>query len=92
MYQNLTNTDNTSLFLIFIRDIGCVVSEKESRKILFEVMITSKILKRLDVSDDFWQQFKVQDKTVKKQVGLYKVESIDNSNVITILVNPKGIF
>ena len=92
MYQNLTNIDSTSLFFIFIRDIGCVVSEKESRKILFEVMITSKILKRLDVSDDFWQQFKVQDKTVKKQVGLCEVESIDNSNVIAILMNPKGIF
>ena len=52
-------------------------------------MITSKILKRLDVCDDFWQQFNVEDKTVKKQVGLYEVESIDHSNVITISVNPK---
>ena len=89
MYQNLNDTDSTSLFFIFICDTGCVVSKKESRRILFEVMIISKILKRLDVCDDFWQQFNVQDKTVKKQVGLYEVESIDNSNVITISVNPK---
>ena len=38
IYQNLTDTDSTSLFSIFICDIGCVESEKESRKILFEVM------------------------------------------------------
>ena len=55
-------------------------------------MTTSKILNRLDVSDDFWQQFDVQDKTVKKQVGLQEVESIDNPNVITISVNPKEYF
>ena len=29
-------------------------------------MTASKILSSLDVSDDFWQQFDVQDKTVKK--------------------------
>ena len=52
-------------------------------------MITSKILKRLDVSDNFWHQFNMQNKTVKKQVGLYEVESIDKPNVITISVNPK---
>ena len=32
MYQNLTDTNSTSLFFVFICDIGCVVSEKESRK------------------------------------------------------------
>ena len=57
MYQNLTDTDSTSLFFIFICNISCAVSEKESRKILFAVMITSKILKRLHISDNFWQQF-----------------------------------
>ena len=34
----------------------------------------------------------MQDKTVKKQVGLYEVESIDNPNVIIISVNPKEYF
>ena len=91
-YQNLTDTDSTSLFFIFICDIGCVVSEKQNRKILFEVTITSKMPKRLDVSDDFCQQFNVPDKTVKKQVGFYEVESSDSSNVITISVNPKEYF
>ena len=31
MYQTLTDTDSTSLFFIFICDIGCVVSEKAEK-------------------------------------------------------------
>ena len=55
-------------------------------------MIASKIFERLDLSDDFWEQFNVQDKMLKKQVGLYEIESIDNTNVITISVNPNKYF
>ena len=29
---------------------------------------------------------------LKKQVGLYEIESIDNANLITISVNPKEYF
>ena len=90
MYQNLTDTDSTSLFFVFVCNVGCRLSEKHRRKTLFEVMIASKILKRLDLSDDFWQQFNVQNKAVKKQVGLYEIESIDNPNVITISVTRKN--
>ena len=68
------------------------MSEKDSRKILLEVMIASKIFQRLDLSDDFWEQFNVQNKAIKKQVGLFEIESIDNANVITISVNPKECF
>ena len=91
MYQNLTDTDCTSLFFVFICSLDCTVSEKD-RKFLFEVMIASKIFQRLDLSDDFWEQFNVQNKANKKQVGLYEIESIDNTNVITISVNTKEYF
>ena len=62
MYQNLTDTDCTSLFFVFICSLDCTVSEKD-RKFLFEVMIASKIFQRLDLSDDFWEQFNVQNKS-----------------------------
>ena len=92
MYQNLTDTDSTSLFFVFICSLDCTVSEKDSRKILFEVMIASKIFQRLDLSDDFWEQFNVQNMVIIKQIGIYEIESIDNANVITISVNPKEYF
>ena len=34
----------------------------------------------------------MQNKGIKKQVGLYEIESIDNGNIITISVNPKKYF
>ena len=89
VYQCLTDTDSTSINFIFICDFECIVDELVARKIIFEVMTTSKILKRLDLSDDFWAQFNVQDKKLKKQVGLFEVENINKANVITIAINPK---
>ena len=89
VYQCLTDTDSTSINFIFICDLGCVVNEENARKIIFEVMITSKILERLDLSDDFWAQFNVQNKKLKKQVGIFETESINIPNIITISINPK---
>ena len=66
LYQNLTSTNSTSLFSIFICNLNCSVNEKDGRKVLFEVMIASKIFKRLHLSDDFWSKFNVQNKEIKK--------------------------
>ena len=55
-------------------------------------MIKSKILERLDVSNDYWKQFEVQNVTTQKQMGLFEIENIDNPNVCTIAVNPKEYF
>ena len=89
VFQCLTDTDSTSLNIIFICGDNCVVPEDQTREIIFEVMVNSKILKRLDLSDDFWAQFGVQDKKLKKQVGLFEVENISLANIITIAINPK---
>ena len=77
LYQCLTDTDSTSLNFIFICGLGCTIDEIEARKVLFRVMISSKIFSRLDLSDEFWAQFNVQNKKLKKQVGLFEVENID---------------
>ena len=50
--QNLTETDSTSIFLILICKISCSINEKDVRDIIFEVLAKSKILQRLDLSDD----------------------------------------
>ena len=46
LYQNLTDTDSTSVFFVFICELGCAVDERKSRQIIFEVMIKSKIFSR----------------------------------------------
>ena len=89
LYQNLTDTDSTSSLFNFICHLNSIVDETTARNIIFEVMINSKIFDRLDLSDDFWDQFNVQNKKLKKQVGLFEVENISRANIITIALNPK---
>ena len=55
-------------------------------------MKKSKIFDRLDLSDDFWEQFGIQDRKLKKQVGLFEIENINKPNVITIALNPKEYY
>ena len=92
LYQNLIDADSTSLFFIFVCDLDCQLNKKESRIKIFEVMICSKVVDRLDLSDKFWEQFGVFDPTLIKQVGLYEIESIKNANIATVVVNPKEYF
>ena len=49
-------------------------------------------MNRLHLSDSFWEQFNVQNKSLKKQVGLYEGENINNANILTIVINPKEYF
>ena len=92
LFKNLTDTDSTSLFFIFIGKLSCSINEKTARNIIFEVLTKSKVLNRLDLSDDFWEQFNVQNKSLKKQVGLYEVKNIKNTNILMIAINPKEYY
>ena len=92
LYQNLTDTDSTSLLFTFICNLEFVVSESKARKIIFECMVKSKILDRLDLADEFWKKLEVHNVTTKKQMGLFEIENIDNPKVCTIAVNPKEYF
>ena len=92
LFQNLADTDYTSLFFIFIYKLSCSINEKTARNTIFEVLTKFKVLNRLDLSDNFWEQFNVQNKSLKKQVGLYEVKNIKNTNILTIAINPKEYF
>ena len=92
LFQNLTDTGSTSVFCIFVCKLLCYIDEEKARDAIFDVLIKSKILERLDLSDDFWERFGVQTKSLKKQVGLYEIENINNANVLTIAKNPKEYF
>ena len=66
--QNLTDADSNSLFFIFICKLLCSVNKRTARNIIFEVLTESKVLNRLDLSNELWEQFNVQNKSLKKQV------------------------
>ena len=92
LYQNLTDTDSTYLFFNFICGLDSPVPESEAKKIIFECLKKSKILNRLDLSEEFWKQFEIYNADTKKVMGLYEIENINNQNICTIAVNPKEYF
>lgn len=79
------------MFFVFICNLNSQLNEKDSRKIIFEVLTQSKVHKRLDLSHDFWTQFNVCNRKIrkKKQVGLYEIKSIDKAKIVTMVVKPK---
>ena len=90
--QNLTDTDSTSIFFVFICDLACDVREDEARDIIFEVMLKSKIFNRLDLSHEYFEKFNCRNTDLKKRVGYFEVENIDKANIITIALNPKEYY
>ena len=49
LYQNLTDTDSTSLLFTFICKFESFIPESEARDIIFKCLKKSKILNRLDL-------------------------------------------
>ena len=56
------------------------------------ILSKSEIRERLDTSDKFYEKFGIHDGNLKKQMGLYEVENINNQNIFTITINPKEYF
>ena len=52
--QNLTDTDSTSVFFIFVCDLNSNIREDKARNKIFEVMLKSKVFDRLDLSAEFY--------------------------------------
>ena len=92
LYVNLTHADGCLWFFNFICKKQCNIKKSESRNLIFQILKQSKIAERLDVSEPFWSQFEMRNENVKKQMGLYEIENISNSNICAIVVNPKEYF
>ena len=54
LFQNLTETDSTSVFFIFVSTPSTsLIHAEKAIDVIFDVLIKSKILERLNFSDDF---------------------------------------
>ena len=80
------------MFFIFSCKLEYCIPESVFTNVLFEIFKYSKIGPRLDVSDNFSQQFNMQNKETRKVMGLYEVENLDNANLCTVAINPKEYF
>ena len=81
LYQNLTDTDRTSVSFICICDLTSSIRENKGRDIIFDVIAKRKIFDRLDLSAELWKQFNSRSKDLKKQAGLFEIENIDKPNI-----------
>ena len=87
--QNLTDTDRTSMFFVFVCDLNCNVREDEA---IFEVMLKSKVFHRLDLSAEYYEKFNCRNESLRKRVGFFEIENIDKPNIITIALNRKEYY
>ena len=89
VYQLLTDIDSTSLQFVFLLKDESKVPKKMFSKIIFLVIINSKVLERLDVSHKSWEQFGIRKENTRKQLGLYEIDHIQNPCFVTIVTNQK---
>ena len=92
LYQNLKDTNSTSLLFTFICKFESSIPESKVQDVIFECMEKSKILNRLDLSHEFLKKYDVYDHSTKKEMGLFEIENINNQNICTVAVNPKEYF
>ena len=62
IYHVLTETDSTSLKFSFISDTSSETPESKYRRIIFEVITSSKIHKSFDSSHEYWDNFVARKK------------------------------
>ena len=72
LYLCLNYSDSCSIFFNFICKKECDIRESKSRNLIFEILKQSKIIKRFDLSYEFWDQFKIRDVKLKKNYGFVR--------------------
>lgn len=60
IYHILTDTGSTFLIFLFFYDPNSETSEIKSREVIFEVITSSKVYKRLDSSHEYQDNFGVK--------------------------------
>ena len=91
LYLLMTDTESGSLEFIIIAEDCCDVSKREMRDIL-KIFLDNDIHHMLDLSGEFFEQFGKHNQAIRKQVGLYEFENIEQGIICAICVNPKEHF
>ena len=72
LYQNLTDTDSTSMFFVFLCNLNSCLSGDKGRNIIFEVMLESQVFDRFDLLAQFYEQFDCRNEDLKKELDYLK--------------------
>ena len=85
----LTDTENTSLKFLLVSDANSDGPESKYRDIIFEVITSSEVYKRFDSSHEYWNRIGTKNGGLRKKLGYFEIEHIDDSCILTIACNPK---
>lgn len=91
IYHVLTDTDSTALQFIIVSDPNSDVSESKFRDIIFEVIVATKIYKRFDTSQEFWDNFNARKISRQKSLVIMKLK-VSITLVMLPLLLTKNIF
>ena len=93
IYHVLTDTDSTCLKFLFVSYTNSDIPESKYRDIIFEVIIASEICNRFGSSShEYWQNFNARKENLRKCLGYFEIEHIDDPCILTITCNPKEFF
>ena len=73
----LTNMDSNMNFLLICK-IDSNTPDEKFRDIIFNVIVKTGFKDRFNRLYPFWDNFGVRDKTLKKKLGYYEIEHINN--------------
>ena len=88
-YHVLTDTDSTCLKFLFVSDPSSNIPNSKYREIIFEVIIASEVYNRFDSSDKYWEVCDARKDDLRKRLGYFETEHIDDPCILTIACNPK---
>ena len=84
IYHVLIDTDGACLKFVFVS------STKKIRDIIFELIVASKFYDRFNSSNIYWEKFGVRKENLRKYLGYFEIEHIDNPCFVTVALNPNG--
>lgn len=92
IYPVLTDAGSTSLKFLFVSDTDRDVPESKHKDIIFEVITASEVYNRFESSHEYWEKFDARNEDLRKFLGYFEIEDIDDPCILTIASNPKEYF
>ena len=85
----LTDTDSTCSKFLIVNSVKSNIPDKKFRDVLFEIIVEYN---RFDSSHSYWEKFNTRKENLKKCLGYFEIEHIDNPCVVIIAVNHKKYY
>ena len=91
-YSILTDRGSICISLIFICKLESCAPDLVFRDFLFEVIVKNDVLNKFDTLRKFWEKYGVRNEHLKKKLGYFSIETIDDLCGVTDALNKNSKF